>query len=136
MPEYLAPAVYVEEVDAGPKPIEGVSTSTAAMVGFTQRGDVGRPTFLSSFAQFTALFGGYVDHRPGGYNARTHAHGLDVAELPYAVEGFFANGGRRLYLVRVASATAATADTSLYGVPVTAATAGLAAAADEGATSL
>ena len=25
MPEYLSPGVYVEEIDAGPKPIEGVS---------------------------------------------------------------------------------------------------------------
>ncbi len=29
MPQYLSPGVYVEEVDAGPKPIEGVSTSVA-----------------------------------------------------------------------------------------------------------
>jgi hypothetical protein len=29
MPEYLAPGVYIEEVDATPKPIPGVSTSTA-----------------------------------------------------------------------------------------------------------
>ena len=136
MPEYLAPAVYVEEVDAGPKPIAGVSTSTSGMVGFTQRGDVGRPTFLSSFAQFTALFGGYVDHRPAGYNARTQAHSLDVTHLPYAVEGFFANGGQRLYLVRVASDSATTAGASLFGVPATAADATLAGAADEGATSL
>ena len=37
MPEYLAPAVYVEEVDTGSKPIEGVSTSTAGMLGITER---------------------------------------------------------------------------------------------------
>ena len=36
MPEYLAPDVYVEEVNTGSKPIEGVSTSTAGMVGVTQ----------------------------------------------------------------------------------------------------
>ena len=29
MPEYLSPGVYVEEVDTGNKPIEGVATSTA-----------------------------------------------------------------------------------------------------------
>ncbi len=33
MPEYLAPGVYVTEVATGAKPIEGVSTSTAGMVG-------------------------------------------------------------------------------------------------------
>ena len=35
MPEYLHPGVYVEEVDAGPKPIEGVSTSTAGAASHT-----------------------------------------------------------------------------------------------------
>jgi phage tail sheath protein FI len=38
MPEYLAPGVYVEEVDTGSKPIEGVSTSTSGMVGVTSGG--------------------------------------------------------------------------------------------------
>ena len=31
--EYLAPGVFVEEIDAAPKPIEGVSTSTATFTG-------------------------------------------------------------------------------------------------------
>jgi phage tail sheath protein FI len=31
--EYLAPGVYVTEIATGAKPIEGVSTSTAGMVG-------------------------------------------------------------------------------------------------------
>ena len=35
MPEYLAPGVFVEEIDTGNKPIEGVSTSVAAFVGLT-----------------------------------------------------------------------------------------------------
>ena len=38
MPEYLAPGVYVEEIQTGPRPIEGVSTSTAGFVGETERG--------------------------------------------------------------------------------------------------
>ena len=33
MPEYLSPGVYVEEIDTGSKPIEGVSTSTCGVVG-------------------------------------------------------------------------------------------------------
>ena len=41
MPEYLAPGVYVEEVDTGSKPIEGVSTSTTGLVGVTERGEHG-----------------------------------------------------------------------------------------------
>ena len=33
MPEYLHPGVYVVEVAAGAKPIDGVSTSTADLIG-------------------------------------------------------------------------------------------------------
>ena len=39
MPEYLAPGVFIEEIERGPKPIEGVATSTAAFLGETQRGN-------------------------------------------------------------------------------------------------
>ena len=39
MPEYLSPGVYVEEVDRGPKPIEGVGTAMAAFVGFTEKAE-------------------------------------------------------------------------------------------------
>ena len=37
MPEYLSPGVYVEEIDKGPKPIEGVGTAMACFVGFTEK---------------------------------------------------------------------------------------------------
>ena len=40
MPEYLAPAVYVEETSFRSKSIEGVGTSTAAFVGLAARGPV------------------------------------------------------------------------------------------------
>lgn len=33
MPEYLHPGVYIAEVAAGAKPIDGVSTSTADLIG-------------------------------------------------------------------------------------------------------
>jgi carbon monoxide dehydrogenase subunit G len=36
-PEYVAPGVYVEEVPTGGRPIEGVGTSTAAVVGYAER---------------------------------------------------------------------------------------------------
>ena len=45
--EYLAPGVYVEEVPSGNKPIEGASTSTAGMVGVSQRGPVNTPTLIT-----------------------------------------------------------------------------------------
>ena len=92
MPEYLAPGVYVEEVDTGSKPIEGVSTSTSGMVGVTEWGPVNVPTLVTGFADFQRQFGGYLDRRV--YTGNTWY-------LPHAVEGFFTNGGKRLYVVRV-----------------------------------
>ena len=48
MPEYLSPGVYVEEIEIGGKPIEGVSTSTAGFLGETERG----PTDLRLITNF------------------------------------------------------------------------------------
>ena len=63
MPEYLAPGVYVEEIHTGPRPIEGVSTSTAGFVGETERGPT-RPTLVTSWADYQRRFGGYIDRPP------------------------------------------------------------------------
>jgi Bacteriophage tail sheath protein len=105
MPEYLAPGVYVEEVDSGAKPIEGVSTSTTGMVGVTERGPVGEPTLITSFPQYTRVFGGRLD--PEEYPNSWY--------LPYAVEAFFNNGGKRVYVVRVVpSPSASKAEGDLY----------------------
>src|SRR5438874_693472 len=102
MPEYLAPGVYVEELE-GVKTIEGVSTSTTGFAGVTQRGPVqGPPTLVTSFPDFRRAFGGYFDFGPTWINHRY---------MPFAVEGFFNNGGKRLYVSRVA-ATGAGAPTA------------------------
>ncbi len=86
MVELLTPGVIIQEVEFGPQPIEGVSTSTAGFVGDTERGlSEGPPVFVTSFADFQRKFGGLV---PG-------------KDLPQAVRGFFDNGGRRAYISRV-----------------------------------
>ena len=76
-PVYLSPGVYVEEVDRGSKPIEGVGTAVAAFVGFAEKGPVGEPTLVTNWSQFTNTFGGFF---AGGY-------------LAPAVYGYFNNGG-------------------------------------------
>ena len=105
MPEYLHPGVYVEEVDAGPKPIEGVSTSTAGAVGVTERGPTtGKPVLCTSFAEFQRTFGDFL---PVPDPAIFNRWDFDLAEggrwwlFPLAVKGFFDNGGQRLYVKRV-----------------------------------
>ncbi len=108
MPEYLAPGVYVEEVDTGSKPIEGVSTSTAGMLGVTERGPVNVPKLITSFGEYQRWFGGYLRKRDFSNANGRHCF------LPYAVEGFFTNGGKRVYVVRVLEPTASNADTVLF----------------------
>lgn len=88
MPEYLTPGVYIEEMDIGAKPIEGVSTSTAAFLGQTERGPL-EPRLVTSFEEYKRVYGGY----------------LDYSYLTYAVEGFFSNGGKRCYIARVMGST-------------------------------
>jgi uncharacterized protein len=85
MPEYLAPGVYIEEIERGPKPIEGVATSTAAFLGETLRGPE-KPWLVTSYGAFLRLFG--------------DVFGLDKY-TPYAVKTFFDNGGRRCYVARI-----------------------------------
>jgi phage tail sheath protein FI len=33
--DYFAPGVYVEEIDRGSRPIDGVATNVASFIGFT-----------------------------------------------------------------------------------------------------
>jgi phage tail sheath protein FI len=85
MPPYLSPGVYVEEVEAGSRPIEGVGTAVAAFVGLAQRGDVNKPTLVTNWSQFTQEFGDFME---GSY-------------LAHAVYGYFLNGGGACYVVRI-----------------------------------
>jgi phage tail sheath protein FI len=111
MPSYLAPGVYVEEIPSGPPPIEGVGTSTAGFVGVTRRGPTeGRPRLVTNYGEFVRLYGG----------AFNFPAPLDTwNQLPFAVRGFFANGGRRLYVMRVAPTTASPASAQTQGGLVT-----------------
>ncbi len=57
MPEYLAPGVFVEEIDSGSKPIEGVGINTVAFIGYAKSGDYNKPTFITNWTQFCQTFG-------------------------------------------------------------------------------
>ncbi len=82
----MTPGVYIEEVDAGPPPIVGLSTSTAGFLGETLTGP-DEPCLVTSFAEFEELYGGYLP--------------LSVSSAPFAVAGFFQNGGKRCFIARV-----------------------------------
>ncbi|MGE0853123.1 MAG: phage tail sheath family protein [Hyphomicrobiaceae bacterium] len=94
MPEYLSPGVYVEEVATGPRPIEGVSTSTAGFVGQTERGPT-RRRLVGNWGDFQSWFGGIIDPAQ--------------SFMPFAARGFFDNGGQRLFVARIVRADSETA---------------------------
>ncbi|HLK48662.1 MAG TPA: phage tail sheath family protein [Bryobacteraceae bacterium] len=98
MPQYFTPGVYVEEIERGPRPIEGVPTSIAAFLGETERGPL-RPRLLTSYSDYLRWFGGIFD--PARY-------------APYAVSGFFDNGGIEMYMCRIVGNKATTASKA-YG---------------------
>lgn len=85
MPSYLSPGVYIEEMESGSRPIEGVGTSVAAFIGFAERGPFNEPVLVTNWSQFTGTFGDFVE---GAY-------------LASSVYGFFANGGGVCYVVRI-----------------------------------
>ena len=95
--DYFAPGVYVEEVDRGSRPIEGVSMSVAGFVGFTEdiRGDAElfQPMLITNWSQYLEYFS-----RPGS----PHPGFTDFdAYLPFAVQGWFDNGGGRCWVVSI-----------------------------------
>src|SRR5688572_23259475 len=85
MPEYKYPGVYIEEIETGPRPIEGVPTSTAAFLGETERGPL-TPQLVTSYTDYQHWFGGVCDAKK---------------YMPHAINGFFENGGKRAFVCRV-----------------------------------
>lgn len=93
MPEYLTPGVYFEFQDAAPPIIRRIRTDIAGFVGLAERGSLNRAVQIDSWRQFQAKFGNFVAY----------------SFLAYAVKGFFENGGRTCFIVRIAGSTAAKA---------------------------
>jgi phage tail sheath protein FI len=80
-----APGVYFENITpAGP--IAGVGTSVAALIGQVHTvadAKVGVPVLVTNWTAYVDSFGGYDKPKP----------------LPYAVRGFFENGGTQAFIV-------------------------------------
>lgn len=106
---YASPGVYVQEVDRGTKPIQGVDTSRAAFVGVTAKagdpapvaiqGDrmtisnhplLNQPVLVDSWTKYQEKFGGFV-------------RGIF---LPDAVYAHFNNGGGPCYIISVKAVAA------------------------------
>src|SRR5207253_11377814 len=76
---YLSPGVFIEEDSTGPKPIAGLPTSIAAVVGAAEHGPGLEPTRLTGWNDYLATFGGFLDEGTG--------------YTPETVFGFLENGG-------------------------------------------
>lgn len=93
--DYFAPGVYVEEIDRGSRPIEGVSTAVGGFVGFTEdiRGgaELFKPMLITNWTQYLNYF------------SRPNSDGFTDfnAYLPFAVYGYFMNGGGRCWVTSI-----------------------------------
>ncbi|MBE9181988.1 phage tail sheath family protein [Oculatella sp. LEGE 06141] len=93
--DYFAPGVYIEEVDRGSRPIEGVSTAVAGFVGFTEEVRGGaepfKPMLVTNWTQYLSYF------------ARPDSDGFTDfnAYLPFSVYGYFMNGGGRCWVTSI-----------------------------------
>lgn len=108
---YKTPDVYVVEKNAFPNSVVSVATAVPAFIGYTERAMKGRkslrnvPTRISSFAEFTSLFGGApkttfeIEADPEKNYVLKNA---DARYYLYACMRFFyANGGGPCYIVSV-----------------------------------
>jgi phage tail sheath protein FI len=88
MVELLTPDVYVQEVAAGPRPIQAVGTRTAGFIGVAPKADAyrGAARAINNWLQFTREF-----TEPGSAST----------PLSNAVFGFFQNGGSRCFVVNI-----------------------------------
>lgn len=91
------PGVYVEEIPSGVRTITGVATSITAFVGWAAKGSTEDAGLVLSWSDYVRKYG---DLDPRSY-------------LGYAVSQFFANGGQRAYVLRLAKAEAAVAKVKL-----------------------
>jgi len=82
MGEETHPGVFVDEVP-GPRPIEGVGTSTAGFIGSAPSGPIDATVDLTSVVGFDNAFGD------------------EDTTLRRAVRAFFASGGHRVHVQRV-----------------------------------
>jgi uncharacterized protein len=89
------PGVYVQEVPSGVRTITGVSTSVAAFVGMVNRGPLGLPVRILSFADYERRFG----------------NDTSASEMTDQVRQFFLNGGQQAFIMRIAQDAVAAAVT-------------------------
>lgn len=97
MTSYLSPGIYIEEVPTAAQVVPGVTTSNMGIVGYAPRGPANEAVLVQSYEQYSRVFGGLIEE----------------SYMPLSMAAFFANGGRRAYVVRVPPADAVAADAKI-----------------------
>lgn len=96
-----APGVYIEWMDANAQNLDIGRTDVAGFLGIAERGPFNLAVKIESERQFETVFGAHIE---GGV-------------LAFAVSGFFANGGRRCWVVRLGNAARSRAAQHLIAQP-------------------
>jgi hypothetical protein len=105
---YERPGVYVQDGTFATNIQTNNGPTAAAFVGTAERGPV-TPTLVTSWGQYTSLFGDLSNSY----------------DLGYAVYHYFANGGQSAYVTRVIDVSAVKSDASLSATPTGGSTATL-----------
>lgn len=95
----FAPGIIINEIDNS-QSVQPKATNIVGMMGIAEKGPINTTVSITSWDQYVRIFGGYVT---GGY-------------LAYAVKGFFEDGGKQLFINRVAHYTDATDKATLTAV--------------------
>lgn len=93
MSDYLTPGVFVEDIPGIVNMPLG-NDPTAAFVGVAATGPVGVPTLVTSWNEYISIFATGQD-----------SAFLANSKLAYAVYGYFQNGGKKCYVLRVTGGT-------------------------------
>lgn len=94
---FQSAGIFVREVSASIPTIQAVSASNMGIVGFSQRGPADIATLVTSYNQFTRIFGDPIKE----------------SLLPLEMAAYFNNGGERAFVVRVTPADAVSADAQI-----------------------
>ncbi len=85
MTSYFLPGLYREDVFSTPDP--ALLTGVPLFLGYAAQGPINQPQVISLWSQFENHFG--------------HPNDVGHGYLPYAVRGFFKNGGLVCYVIRL-----------------------------------
>lgn len=112
---YKVPGVHVEEIPKFPPSVAAVDTAIPAFIGYTEKGEAHKPTRIESLVDFETTFGtapvekaviASVEESTADNSLRVGPTSLDPKTrsrhiLHYALQLFYANGGRSAYVVSV-----------------------------------